>query len=273
MLTCVAITLAFLFQIHSASAAPPAAEVQPVNYQAPPGSSSSIQASNVIADANVDPTVARAAQIAIEFERSNWATGSVQDDPFYTLPANASGASPGALLSVEQITNTTLYTVAPDIAISRFTYQTETFNGTAVPASAFVAWPWQAQTFPNITGAPVIAWAHGTSGLNAECAPSHIQNLWYQFSAPFTLALQGYAVIGIDYAGLGINKTADGHPIVHQWEASPAGANDIFYAVEAARKEWPSELSEQFVVMGHSQGGGIAWYAPHVFHPWFKLTN
>lgn len=245
----------------TAHAAPSVAQVQKVNHQATGGSSWSVQASNVIADAKVDGAVAQAAQVAIEFERSNWATGSVAEDSIYRLPTNASDASPGSLLQAEQVTNTTPYTVAPDIAISRFTYQSATFNGTAVPASAFVAWPWQPQTFPNISGAPVIAWAHGTSGLNMECAPSHMQSLWYQFSAPFTLVLQGYAVIGVDYAGLGINATVNGEPIVHQWAANPAGANDLFYAVQAARQAWPLELSEQFVVVGHSQGGGVAWGA------------
>lgn len=46
--------------------------------------------------------------------------------------------------------------------------------------------------------------------------------------------------------------------MTHQWRANPAGANDVFYAVEAAQKAW-SELSKEFVVMGHSQGGGVAW--------------
>ncbi|KAL9057717.1 MAG: hypothetical protein Q9162_002191 [Coniocarpon cinnabarinum] len=248
-----------LLQSTWAYTASPAIKVQEVNYQATPGSPRADQASHVIAAAQVDPPVAQVAQVAIEFERSNWATGSVKDDPLYTLPANASDAIPGTILRVELKTNTTHYTVPPGIAMSRFVYQSATLNGTAVPASAFVVWPWQPRAFPHVSGAPVVAWAHGTSGLNAECAPSHMQNLWYQFSAPFTLALQGYAVIGVDYAGLGINETLDGQPIVHQWAAHPAGANDLVYAVQAAREAWPAELSEQFAVFGHSQGGGVAW--------------
>ncbi|TGO32963.1 hypothetical protein BHYA_0276g00080 [Botrytis hyacinthi] len=40
--------------------------------------------------------------------------------------------------------------------------------------------------------------------------------------------------------------------------ASPAAANDIMYSVQAARQAFP-QLSQNFVVMGHSQGGGAAW--------------
>lgn len=71
----------------------------------------------------------------------------------------------------------------------------------------------------------------------------------------------GYAVVAPDYAGLGINATANGTSIPHQWTANPAAANDLMYAVTAAQKAWKSRLSSQFVVFGHSQGGGAAWAA------------
>jgi pimeloyl-ACP methyl ester carboxylesterase len=113
-----------------------------------------------------------------------------------------------------------------------------------------------------VDGVPAVAWAHGTSGVFGECAPSHIRNLWYQYSAPFTLALQGYAVIAPDYAGLGVNHTAEREPVAHQYLAHPAAANDLFYAMQAAKGAFP-ELSKQFVTMGHSQGGGAAWATAH----------
>ena len=49
--------------------------------------------------------------------------------------------------------------------------------------------------------------------------------------------------------------------MVHQYECNPAGANDLFYAVQAAQEAWPSELTKEFVVFGHSEGGGYAWAA------------
>lgn len=41
----------------------------------------------------------------------------------------------------------------------------------------------------------------------------------------------------------------------------PSQANDVYHAVAAAQQAWPNSLSKQFVVVGQSQGGGVAWSA------------
>ena len=210
--------------------------------------------------ANLSAEVVDAVEVAIGFERSNWAGSSTQLDPFYKVASNATGAGPGSVLKVEQYVNTTYYTLPANVALSRFQFTTEDLNGTVIPASAYVLWPWMPREFPSIKGFPVVGWAHGTSGESGECGPSHIRNLWYQYSAPFTLALQGYVVVAPDYAGLGVSLDETGHTIRHQYLAAPAGDNDLIYAVQAAQKAWP-QLSKEFVLMGHSQGGGAAWGA------------
>lgn len=200
--------------------------------------------------------------MAVRFEQSNWASsGSVYEDFFYRAPANSSRAVPGELLKVEHITNTSYYSLPPSVALSRIMFQSEDVNGSAVPAIAFVLWPFMPCTFPNEDGMPIVVWAHGTSGQFAENAPSHIRNLWYQYDAPFELALQGYVVVAPDYAGLGVDKVSDGAFISNQYGMNPAGANDMFHAVAAAQKAWPRRLGSRFVIMGHSQGGGVAWSA------------
>ena len=60
-----------------------------------------------------------------------------------------------------------------------------------------------------------------------------------------------------DYVGLGVYKTAGGESIVHQFLANSAHANDVFYSMQAAQIAF-SQLSSDFVVMGHSQDGGVA---------------
>ena len=119
-------------------------------------------------------------------------------------------------------------------------------------------WPFSPRTQHD--GYPVVGWNHGTSGTFGECAPSHYRTLSYQFIAPYELALQGYVVVAPDYAGLGVYEDASGKDVVHQYGASAAQANDVFYAVQAAQSAF-KELSKQFVVVGHSQGGGVAWAA------------
>ncbi|KAL0258265.1 hypothetical protein SLS55_007438 [Diplodia seriata] len=247
-----------------------------------------------IAKAGISNITANNVEIALNFERSNWATPSVTDDPFYHLPSNINWTSSipaGTVFAVENVTNTSLYTLPAAVSLSRIIYQTTTINGTKIPASAYVLWPYLPRTFPNITGLPVIGWGHGTSGVVSECGPSHIRNLWYQFAGPYTMALQGYVVVAPDYAGLGIStikpapSSASADPsssysssyqkeeeeegaasadnpnrILHPYLSNPSHALDILHGVRAAQAAFPA-LSAHHVVVGHSQGGGAAWSA------------
>lgn len=193
---------------------------------------------------------------AHNFELSYRAHPSVAEDAFYTVPQNSTDAAPGILLKVERETNTSFYTLAPNLSLSRFMYQSKTSNGTLVPVSAYVLWPYIAREYGD--GLPVVVWAHGTSGISDECAPSNIQNLWHHFQAPYQLALLGYVVVATDYAGLGVGADASGNFIVHEYLNGRAQANDIAYSIPAAQKAFP-ELSKRFVVIGSSEGGLAAW--------------
>lgn len=193
---------------------------------------------------------------AHRFELSYRAHPSVTEDPFYTVPKNATDVAPGTLLKVERETNTSFYTLAPNLSLSRFMYQSKTSDGSLVPVSAYILWPYMARDYGD--GLPVVVWAHGTSGNHDECAPSNIQNLLHHFQAPYQLALLGYVVVATDYAGLGVGADASGKFIVHEFLNSLAQANDVAYSIPAAQKAFP-ELSKKFVVVGSSQGGTAAW--------------
>ena len=193
---------------------------------------------------------------ALQFEKDNWADGPATGDPFYTVSPETADAPPGKLLKVEADVNTSRYLLPSSTAISRIVYQSETVNGSAVPVSAYILWPYSPRTHEGQY--LIAAWAHGTSGLTTDSAPSSHKRIQQHFLAPYQLLLQGYVVVGTDYAGLGVGKTASGRPIVHEYLACPAHANDVLYSVLAARQAFPV-LSEKFVVLGHSQGGGAAW--------------
>ena len=200
-----------------------------------------------------------ATQAAYNYEKSTWSTGSVQDDPFYsTTDENSGSAAPGTLLKVEKHTDVAKYSLPPGIGLSRLVYQSRTLKGNLVPVSACVLWPYVPRSSED--GYQVVAWAHGTSGLRADGAPSHLKGIWQHFLGPFNLALQGYVVVCTDYAGLGVSKTAAGAEILHEFMAFPAHAHDVFYSVQAAQQAF-SEFSKQFVIVGQSQGGAAAWAA------------
>ncbi|KAK1750349.1 Alpha/Beta hydrolase protein [Echria macrotheca] len=181
---------------------------------------------------------------------------------FYKVPSNFSTSlAPGLLLRVEQATSMVNYSVPSGLTMSRILYTTKDLNGTTIPASAYILWPYQPLALPAGKGYPLVAWAHGTSGQFGKCSPSNYHNLQYHFMAPFVLAMHGMVVVAPDYAGLGVDTLPSGQTISHPWLASPAHANDLAYAIAGARAAFPSVLKPKgpFVAMGHSQGGGAAW--------------
>lgn len=208
--------------------------------------------------AQLDHKTAKIVEQAVDIERLAWASGSVSEEKIYTIPPNSSHLQPGSLISLEENAEASHYDVPAGTSLTRFTFVSQNLNGTSVPGSAYILWPFVPRKFPGIAGIPLVAWAHGSSGWLSEEAPSHLRNLSDGFGASFPLAQQGYAVVAPDYAGLGVAKDARGRSIVAQWLASPASANDLAYAIEAAREAYP-QLSKKFVVFGHSQGGAAAW--------------
>ncbi|KAF5008713.1 hypothetical protein FDECE_5021 [Fusarium decemcellulare] len=219
--------------------------------------------------AQLDDTTVESAQNIINFDRSQLAFGGPLEDDFYTLPplANETGPlKPGQILKVQPFTDPTAFTIPSDTALSRIIYTTTNFNGTVIPASGFILWPYTPRKFDNSDKdkASVVIWTHGTSGFFATQAPSAHRGLWYANSAPFTFAQAGYAVFAPDYAGLGISTSWDGSEIPHQYGASPTAAHDALYGFRAALEAFPEKLANNFVVMGHSQGGGVSWSAAEV---------
>lgn len=99
-------------------------------------------------------------------------------------------------------------------------------------------------------GRPVVAWAHGTTGLADDCAPSRNPRSERDTAYLEHWLSQGYAVVAADYPGLG----SDG---LHRYLDGQSAANSIVDLVRAARAVDPS-LSEHWTVVGQSQGGHAA---------------
>jgi pimeloyl-ACP methyl ester carboxylesterase len=216
--------------------------------------------------ANLSDALAEQVAIELNYERSNNAGSLTQNDPFYRVPSqyDVNNLPPaGSVLKVEEYTNMTYYNLPATVSMSRFLYVSESLNGSTVPASAYVLWPFTPRKFPGLSPCttnggpvyPVVGLAHGTSGQTQACAPSNLRNLWDQWNEPFALALQGYAVVAPDYAGLGIPQRPTPYFVF------PSHANDLFHSIEAAQSQWPQLLSRNFVIAGQSQGGGTIWSA------------
>jgi Secretory lipase len=105
-------------------------------------------------------------------------------------------------------------------------------------------------------GWPVIAWAHGTTGVAGPCAPSLAPELGHDPSAVpevRQLVAHHWAVVATDYPGLGT-------PGIHPYLIGEANARAVIDAVTAAHQLAGSHLSARWVSVGHSQGGQTALF-------------
>jgi hypothetical protein len=202
-----------------------------------------------------DSACQTAFQAAVQLESSTWVSKNVSLDEFYSTPANSTGARPGDLLRWEDLSRevvNTKFTPPAGMSISRFLYMTEDIDRKPIPASAFVLLPYK-KSDPS-KPLDTVVWTHGTAGRIRNCAPSNHKGLYYEWQGPFALAQAGYAVIGPDYAGQGSDI-----PQGFMYEAGHLHAADVAYGLIAARKVMGDLLSEEYVVVGHSEGGMTAW--------------
>ncbi|RHZ46898.1 putative secretory lipase [Aspergillus thermomutatus] len=201
------------------------------------------------------------------FDRSQLANGGAHEDDFYNvrgLPRDQWPTEPGKTIKLQEFTDPSPFSIPAKTAMSRIIYSTTNANGTLIPASAYILWPFQPKVLRRKThnsglSAPVVLWTNGTSGFYANGAPSTHRGLFYADIVPFALAEAGYAVVAPDYAGLGVDVAWDGSRIPHQYFVRQAGAHGALNALRAARESFSKHMSSDYVVMGHSQGGSVAW--------------
>jgi hypothetical protein len=100
-------------------------------------------------------------------------------------------------------------------------------------------------------GWPVIAWAHGTTGVADVCAPSAMARSARDQAYLGAWLADGFAIVATDYQGLG---TPGPHPYL---QIKPE-ARSILDSVRASLAHYPGQLSNRVIVMGQSQGSGAA---------------
>ncbi|KAJ5627610.1 hypothetical protein N7490_009838 [Penicillium lividum] len=167
---------------------------------------------------------------------------------FYKTATNFTGSRPGDLLKLEQ-QNASAYDIPPGTSLWFMQYTTVDVGGVAVPATAFIALPY---TEPPSDKVRLVAYAHGTIGVEWACAASSSYNL-FDYHSWQLLTAPGYAVVATDYAGLGNNYTA------HKYANPVINSEDTYFSVVAARKAFPGVFTDGWAAVGHSQGAGTVW--------------
>lgn len=176
-----------------------------------------------------------------EREFATCGSGEVVADPL----ASGEGSAPGAgqLISVDAVEQ------RQGAQVWRIEYCTTGKDGDLVPVSGLVIAP---DTPAPEGGFPVIAWAHGSLGLNDECAQSTRGAQIIPYLPQWVEA--GYAIVASDYEGLGTPGTPP--YLVGQSEA-----RSILDSLRAAGTMSEANTGPDTVIVGHSQGGHAALFA------------
>jgi pimeloyl-ACP methyl ester carboxylesterase len=112
----------------------------------------------------------------------------------------------------------------------------------------------------------IVVWAHPTSGVMPECAPSRRSGPGYPWIAGLDpLLAAGFVIAAPDYAGLGTRG-------VHPYLVGASEARAVVDSARAARSIGAAHAGNRYIVWGHSQGAHAAlWsamlpaaYAPNV---------
>jgi acetyl esterase/lipase len=177
-------------------------------------------------------------------------------DAFYASPVPLPGATHGDLVWSRRLTGAAVVPGAArtDVVL----YRSTGVSGAPTAVSGVVSIP-KGRTPKG--GWPVVTYAHGTTGIADQCAPSrdqagtavHAFNV-YAFGLLQKWLKAGWAVVRTDYEGLGTT------PDVHPYLIGSSEGRGVLDIVRAARQLNP-KLSKTVLIAGHSQGGHAALFA------------
>ena len=167
-------------------------------------------------------------------------------------PAAGRGGA-GELLTSEALDDLDPSLAAAADRADRITYRSRSLTGRDIVVSGVLLTP--RGPAPK-HGWPIVSWAHGSSGIIDQCAPSTALNedgnvdLFGYAGFVAQLLEAGYAVAATDYEGLG---TSGDHPYI----VADSEGRGVIDAVRAAVQAEPT-LSRSYFSVGHSQGGQAA---------------
>lgn len=181
---------------------------------------------------------------------------------FYTPPKPMPGKTHGDPIWVRKLTNE--QTLAQAKVNQLILYRSTSVGGKAIAVSGTIHLP---KGKAPKGGWPVVSWAHATSGLGDQCAPSrnpgegaiHAYHVYIEGLLDRWLAA-GFAIVRTDYEGLGTKG-------VHPYLVGVSEGRGVLDIVRAARKTYPS-IGRRVAVSGHSQGGHAAVFAGAIAAKW-----
>jgi len=167
-------------------------------------------------------------------------------EPFYDASVTELLGAPGSIIRTEPLAGAPLGASA-----FRVLYRSQDRNGDSIAVSGVIVVP---QGRAPRGGRPVVAWAHGTTGIARKCAPSMRSSIFQTIRGLRDLLARGYVVTATDYPGLG---TTGPHPYL----VGISEGRAVLDSVRAARNFKNASASDRFALWGHSQGGHAVLFA------------
>lgn len=152
-------------------------------------------------------------------------------------------AAPGALLEATPTGGAPAGTKA-----WRIRYETTDVDGDPTQSTGVLIAP---EGVASLAGRDVVAWAHGTVGIDSACTPIRTLD---QIPGLAQMLARGWVVVASDYPGLGTRGP-------HAYLAGDATAAAVLDSVRAARAVAAAAAGHRFAVWGHSQGGHAALFS------------
>lgn len=171
-------------------------------------------------------------------------------DAFYRPPDPLPDGEPGEVIWAGEVP-------APEGSVGwRVLYYSESVAGDDIAVSGLVFAPeGGAADSDSESDRPVITYAHGTSGLGDQCAPSHDPDDVALLARPYLD--RGFVLAVTDYEGLGT-------PGVHPYVVGLSEGRSVLDGARAARNIAETGAGDQVLISGHSQGGGAALVAGEI---------
>lgn len=155
-------------------------------------------------------------------------------DEFYEVPDPLPAGERGQLIRTQVLDD------APEGQVGlRVMYHSEDVTGRDRAVTGVIYYP---EAAAPEGGWPIVAYAHGTTGIAPQCAPSRIP------LPPKAFGVEGVHV-ATDYIGLG--------PVgeIHSYLSASAEGNAMIDSVRAAQQITEADTGDRWVIIGHSQGG------------------
>lgn len=172
-------------------------------------------------------------------------------EDFYAVPDDIDRYKPGELIRHAEAKKT------PNGVLHRVMYSSESLEGEAIAVTGLIGVP---LTPAPPDGRPILGYAHWTTGMADECAPSRTIDGATEGLIDLFLG-RGMVVAATDYEGLGT-------PGLHPYLVGESEGRGVLDAIRAAKSLPGAEAGNRAVVAGHSQGGHAAIFAAQVAKEW-----